>query len=314
MKKIIALIIFSLAMCNLAFSQSPLAELNKVKSIKLLESTRDDAIKILADDSLNFIESSDFHFLDFSMMNANVRIYYASGNCSEKSEDWNIPEYIVTEIEVSPKDSIEIKNAATGLFKGIEIDYSKLRKERRYGKTKGRYVYHDKFSGIAVTTRNDVIETISFSPSKKDYSRLCGTEEVRKYYSSKKWNRYPEMKKAIIDYNEWANVVNLTLDKTEITAHCDSPDTPQSKSCSDGVKKISVSTVAVDPENDVLTYFYKVSGGKIIGQGANVVWDLTGVKAGTYTITAGADDSCGICGKYITKTIMVRECPDCSVK
>ena len=72
----------------------------------------------------------------------------------------------------------------------------------------------------------------------------------------------------------------------------------------------NVTTTAVDPENDVLTYNYTVSGGRIVGQGANVSWDLTGVNPGTYTITAGVDDGCGVCGETKTQTITVEKC-DC---
>jgi hypothetical protein len=73
---------------------------------------------------------------------------------------------------------------------------------------------------------------------------------------------------------------------------------------------VQVTTTAVDPENDVLTYNYTVTGGRIVGQGANVSWDLTGAAPGTYTITAGVDDGCGVCGQTQTRTITVRAC-DC---
>jgi hypothetical protein len=73
-----------------------------------------------------------------------------------------------------------------------------------------------------------------------------------------------------------------------------------------------VTTTAVDPEKDVVTYNYTVSGGRIVGQGANITWDLTGIAPGSYTITAGADDGCGICGQTQTKTITVKTC-DCVV-
>ena len=65
-------------------------------------------------------------------------------------------------------------------------------------------------------------------------------------------------------------------------------------------------TTASDPENDVLAYNYYVTGGLIRGTGRSVVWDLTGVPRGIYTITAGVDDGCGICGRTITKSITVR--------
>lgn len=72
---------------------------------------------------------------------------------------------------------------------------------------------------------------------------------------------------------------------------------------------VKVSTTAVDPDNDVLIYDYSVNGGRIVGQGANVFWDFSGInKPGTYTLTAGVDDGCGVCGKVMTKTVEVKEC------
>lgn len=71
-------------------------------------------------------------------------------------------------------------------------------------------------------------------------------------------------------------------------------------------KQFKIKTVAADPENDVLTYNYNVSGGKIIGSGAEVIWDLSNAPIGTYTITAGVDDGCGICGKTVTKTVIIK--------
>ncbi len=248
------------------------------------------------------------------MADTNVRIFYAGGNCTEENEDWNVAKYLVTEIRFEPKARVDIQKAGTEFFKEIGTDFSKLRKEKLWGKTKGRYVYQDKFSGIAIYTRYDAIQSVSLFPSKKNYSKLCNRKEVRKYYSSDGMNRNPEMKNAIFDYNHPADVVALELSRTEMIADCDSSDTKQDKIHADAVKEISVSATAVDPENDVLTYNYSVSAGKIIGQGAKVIWDLSGVKAGTYKITAAVDDSCGICGKWITKTITVKNCFVSSMK
>ncbi len=60
-----------------------------------------------------------------------------------------------------------------------------------------------------------------------------------------------------------------------------------------------------DPENDVLTYNYVVTGGKIIGVGAKVVWDHKDSPAGKYSITVGVDDGPGICGTILTQSITV---------
>ena len=110
--------------------------------------------------------------------------------------------------------------------------------------------------------------------------------------------------------NQFANVTNLTLSQTEIAAPCPSGFVPrEGQVCSDNMT-VQVTTTAVDPENDVLTYNYTVSQGRIVGQGANVSWDLTGVAPGQYTITAGVDDGCGVCGQTQTRTVTVAAC-DC---
>ena len=110
--------------------------------------------------------------------------------------------------------------------------------------------------------------------------------------------------------NQPANVTAVTLSDTEISLPCPAGFRSESGGCNDSTT-INVATTAVDPENDVLTYNYTVSGGRIVGSGANVQWDLSGAQPGTYTITAGVDDGCGICGKTETKTLTVATCPDC---
>jgi hypothetical protein len=108
--------------------------------------------------------------------------------------------------------------------------------------------------------------------------------------------------------NGFANVTNLALSDTTVTTPCPPGfKAEEGSTCSDDLA-VNVATTAVDPENDVLTYNYTVSGGRIVGTGANVSWDLTGAQPGTYTITAGVDDSCGVCGQTQTKTITVAEC------
>lgn len=110
--------------------------------------------------------------------------------------------------------------------------------------------------------------------------------------------------------NGFANVTNLTVSQTEVSSGCPAGQVPrEGVVCSDNMT-VTVTTTAVDPENDVLTYNYTVSGGRIVGTGANVSWDLTGAAPGTYTITAGVDDGCGVCGQTKTQTITVRAC-DC---
>jgi len=115
--------------------------------------------------------------------------------------------------------------------------------------------------------------------------------------------------RATAEVNQVANVDSVNLSDTVITLPCRPGFKPRTGSCDDN-KTISVATKASDPENDVLTYNYTVSGGRVIGSGANVQWDLSTAQPGTYTITTGVDDGCGVCGKTNTQTIKVEEC-DC---
>lgn len=110
--------------------------------------------------------------------------------------------------------------------------------------------------------------------------------------------------------NPPANVESVTLGEKTVYIPCPPGSRPRAGgNCSDDMT-VSVTTVARDPDNDVLTYNYTVSGGRIVGQGANVSWDLSGVQPGTYTVTVGVDDGCGVCGTTKTETITVANC-DC---
>ena len=95
MKKSLLSLVFALALSSFAFPQSKLPELDKIKQIKLLESTRGDVRKILADYKLKFSSETN-HVELFSSINADIEIRYSSGKCSDEwGEDWNVPEWKV---------------------------------------------------------------------------------------------------------------------------------------------------------------------------------------------------------------------------
>ena len=94
-----------------------------------------------------------------------------------------------------------------------------------------------------------------------------------------------------------ANMECLELSKTEVFAN--------------SLNNSQTIEVTATPESEDLTINYTVTGGKIVGKGRNVIWDLSGVKPGTYFIVAGADNGCGVCGMTITLEVKVLECPDC---
>lgn len=112
-----------------------------------------------------------------------------------------------------------------------------------------------------------------------------------------------------------ANVTGVSLSSKKIVIPCKPGFRPkEGTSCPDGTT-IGVGTSVENPGNEVLTYQHTVSAGRIVGQGANVTWDLSGVRPGTYTITSAVDNGCGYCGKTVTETVEVVECncePICS--
>ena len=198
---------------------------------------------------------------------------------------------------------IETKN--TLKIEDIGFDISAFAKERLYENAPNSYIYHDKNRGIAFEVREDLINWINYFPPKKASFVLCDNEEVKTFYLQESWFVGSKLEDRIYTaYCGVTNVVDIELDTAVVTATCENPF--KKESCPVNPNKISVRTIAVDPDNDPLAYQYTVSGGKIVGEGAEVVWDLSGLKPGNYTITAAVDDGCGFCGAIKTKTIVIK--------
>jgi len=106
--------------------------------------------------------------------------------------------------------------------------------------------------------------------------------------------------------NKPANVTEIELDKSEVHLPPKKEGDPPADQEHSPKMLVEVTTKAEDPEGDVITYNYTVSGGRIVGRGAKVHWDLNGVSgAGTYTIVGAVDDGCGLCGKTVTQTVTI---------
>jgi hypothetical protein len=301
MKKFILSLAFCLAAGGFASSQSPLPELDKIKQIKLLESTREDVRRILKDYKLND-DYERWHYERFTSASAEIKITYSNGKCSDGlDEDWNVSEWKVISIHISLNEPVKARN--------FGIDLSNYKKERIYANLKHTFKYHQKARGIGYNVNEDGIFGITLIPSRENYSLLCNTESVKKYYGSDRWFT-GKLKYRIKEPFYFANVTELILSKNEITIDCPTKDSSETKRDYDYFK-ISIETKAEsEVPTDVLNYNYMVSGGKIIGKGANVTWDLKGIKPGSYTITALVDNGCGICGATKTVTVVVKE-PDC---
>ncbi len=104
-------------------------------------------------------------------------------------------------------------------------------------------------------------------------------------------------------------VKNINLNKTKIFLPC-APGARGPDFCTDDFI-VDVHAEAFDAEDNPVIYQYTISGGRIVGQGAKVIWNLSGLKPGTYEITAAVDDGGGIHGKTQKAFVEVEECDGC---
>ena len=82
-----------------------------------------------------------------------------------------------------------------------------------------------------------------------------------------------------------ADVTGVRLTTNKIVLPCKPGFVPaEGVSCPDGTT-IGIGTSVNNPGNKTLVYQHTVTGGRIVGQGGDVTWDLSGVRPGTYTIT-----------------------------
>ena len=289
MKILSILILLVLIYTGSTYGQSISEAVSKVRQIKLLESTRHDVKKLLHGYDATDDEG---YYQEFSKQGLTIEITYSSGICSDEPDDedvpgtWNVREWTVVRIEISPEDAVRAD--------AIGQDFSKFKKEPRWPDDSDAWVFHNKVAGIAVKTNADGIEKLIVFPPRASRGKLCrNSSAARGFYTRKGWFSYEEPYDFICRLkNIPANVQELNLSASEIDATSIFP--------------ISVVTVAIDVENDLLTYSYTVSAGKITGRGSSVEWDLSGVSPGTYSITVGVDDGAGIVGTTKTKMIIIR--------
>lgn len=278
-----------------AFSQSLKKEIEKAKEIKLLESTHKDVRKILADFEHDEEANNDDFIQEFTNQNIKITVTFSlNGNCEDLRSAWKVAKGIATKITIEPTNELKVK----------EFDFTNFKKETVDEKYPEDYFYHNENEGISFEIENGAITEITLYPPKSKIGFLCEYDLTKGILSGEKsYSKVIESEYICILINQPANVTELNLGTTEVNLNCSEKD----KNCLTRNLQITISTTAIDPENDILVYNYTVSGGSIVGTGANVFWDLSGVKAGTYTIIAAVDDGCGYCGKAKTQTVTIKE-------
>jgi hypothetical protein len=92
-------------------------------------------------------------------------------------------------------------------------------------------------------------------------------------------------------------------DMVRVTSSCGEGQRP--RSCPPATVDLRAS--ATDADNDRLLYNWTTTGGRIVGEGANVTWDLSGVQPGTYRANVYVSDGNGheVCDWV---TVKVEDC------
>ena len=98
----------------------------------------------------------------------------------------------------------------------------------------------------------------------------------------------------------------ITLDSdTQIVTIC-----PDAESISN--TRVRLKATGVSPEGKPLRYRWDVSGGRLEGEGTDVVWDLSGAQPGVYnaavTAESGPVDN-PLCTAFTSTKVVVRTCP-----
>ena len=164
------------------------------------------------------------------------------------------------------------------------------------------FIYYDENAGIIILTDEDEVEKIILHPPKKLIGYLCSNENNSEILSGEM-----NFVDSIVEGRFTCGLINLPSKVTNLDLKTNGVFGCKDEKCLDPKKEISVSTTAVDLENDALVYNYTVTGGTINGSGWSVIWDLAGVEPGIYTIAAQTDDGCGDCGETKSQKILVKE-------
>ena len=110
----------------------------------------------------------------------------------------------------------------------------------------------------------------------------------------------------VVPNNPPTTAVSASPSRVVLAANC-GPNERPSEGCTATGTQVQLAANATDPDGDTLLYTWSTTGGRIVGDGANVSWDLSGVQPGTYTASVEVDDGCG-CIAFSSTTVTVETC------
>jgi hypothetical protein len=262
-----------------------------VRGLKLLASDRELAVNLLSSDTFSISESSNRQ--TFYRVSENVEIAYSTGACVDArssvrsdwdldSDVWNVPRESIVHIRVELKRALPIDN--------IGLDLSRFKKQKAYRNREFPFIYFNREDGIALEVWRGRVYSIELLPAENQYPSLCPNEAIINNLVRRQL-RFPEPRHApaCVLYNQPGNVRDVSIDQPNIEKAV-----------------FDISVKADDPENDVLTYMYRIEAGKLEGVGAKIVWNLDGEPKGTYEIKIAVDDGVGPKGLWVTRRVQVK--------
>jgi hypothetical protein len=102
--------------------------------------------------------------------------------------------------------------------------------------------------------------------------------------------------------------IQIKLDKGVLHTRCPGAE----YFCVDDITQVKVSTSLGPGFDSSVEYYYQVSGGRIIGSGPEVIWEIENTMArGIYTISVGVGKDRILSGETASASITMEECPEC---
>lgn len=110
-----------------------------------------------------------------------------------------------------------------------------------------------------------------------------------------------------------ATLESVFLSDGSVPSWCPLPREIPGSMCGKSETRVEVNSVVKNPKNEHINFVYVVSGGEIVGSGAQVVWDLHKAQPGKHSITVGLGDGGIVRGPTITKPLTIETCPHCDL-
>jgi hypothetical protein len=270
-----------------SFAAQQNKNLDLLKGLNFFETDRAQITKLFSENMFSMWDQENRQV--FFRTDENVEVEYSTGNCSDTDFDedtwflgpdiWITPKGKAVRINYQPKHEVKIGD--------LGFDLSTFKKEALQRGRKQPIVYFSKKDGIAITAWREYVESVTLFPGARFHKELCPNPDVSRYFASPKWGFRPQPKWSCILLSKPADVQSIDVRRRA------------------GETAFDITVSATDPENDILSYIYLIRRGRILGNGAKVIWDLSGEKPGIYDIRIAADDGSGPRGKWTSHSVTV---------